>query len=81
VKRPPGQRNPAQVGFDDADVRLRAEPPPQPIGERRVEFDRDNPGPGAGQRPGECAAASTLAAMDPGIEPPDPDESPDPSAA
>jgi hypothetical protein len=46
VKGAPRQRDATQVGLDDADERISAEPPPQPPCQRGIELDRDNPGPG-----------------------------------
>jgi hypothetical protein len=53
MERPPRQRNPAKVGLDDADQRLRAEPAPQLAGQPGIQLDRDDPRPGPGERAGQ----------------------------
>jgi hypothetical protein len=49
VEWPAGQRHATQVGLDNADEGIRAEPPPQPPCQRGIELDRDNPGAGPGE--------------------------------
>lgn len=55
MERPPRQRSPSQIGLHHADQRFGGEPPPKPGSQRSVELNRDDPGPGTGERRGERA--------------------------
>jgi hypothetical protein len=59
MERPSRQRNPAEVGLDDAHERLRAEPAPQPAGQPGIQFDRDHSRPGTGERAGQGTVSGT----------------------
>ena len=59
MKRPPRQRNLPQVPLDDTDKGLGAEPSPQPFGQCRVKFDRNDPCAGPGERPRQRAVSGT----------------------
>ena len=59
MKRPPREPDPPQVVLDDGDERVGAEPAPQPLGQRLIEFDRDDPRPQTRERRCERSISGT----------------------